>query len=102
MTASATVDLPQPDSPTRPIASLGITLKERRGMTFASPARMKYEIRTSWNSRIGVSVTQRDLAQAHGEQVEADDERGDRGAGDERHVRPDRHHAVGLLHHAAP
>src|SRR6185437_1912737 len=109
MMASATVDLPQPDSPTRPRASRGLMAKLSPGMTLASPARRKNEMRAPSNSRMGVSpsdgrgsVTQADLPEADRQEVEADDERRDRGAGDQRHVRPHRHHAVGVLHHAAP
>src|SRR6266496_875892 len=100
MMASATVDFPQPDSPTRPSASPGRRAKLRPGTTLTSPARMTYEILTSRNSRIGspaVSVPEPD-----GQEIEPDDERGDRRAREERHVRPDRHHAVGVFHHAAP
>src|SRR5437773_2741644 len=105
MMASATVDFPQPDSPTRPSASPGRSAKLRPGTTLTSPARMTYEILTSRNSRIGspaASVTEPELPEPDGQEVEPDDERGDRGAREERHVRPDRHHAVGVLHHAAP
>src|SRR3954454_9262146 len=102
MIARATVDLPEPDSPTRPNASRGWMAKVRPGITLASPARRKNETRALSSSRTGVSVTQADLAQADGEEVEADRQRGDRGAGDQRHVRPDRHHAVRVLDHAAP
>ncbi len=41
MTANATVDLPQPDSPTRPSASPWPSLKLMFGTTFISPARTK-------------------------------------------------------------
>ena len=40
-TAKATVDLPQPDSPTRPSASPCSRLKEMPGTTLISPARVK-------------------------------------------------------------
>src|SRR5258708_38068142 len=92
MIASATVDLPQPDSPTRPKASRGWMAKLRPGMTFASPARKKNEIRALSKARIGVtgSVTQTDLPEADRQQVEADHQRGDHRARDQRHVRPDR------------
>ena len=53
MMLSATVDLPQPDSPTSPRASPWPSAKLSPGMTVTSPARGKYEIRTSWNSRSG-------------------------------------------------
>src|SRR5713101_55194 len=100
MMASATVDLPQPDSPTRPRASRGAMAKLRPGMTLASPARRKNEMRAFSKARIGVaagSVTQADFPEADRQQVEADDERRDDGAGNERHVRPHRHHAVSIL-----
>src|SRR6266852_9854875 len=104
MIASATVDLPQPDSPTRPNASRGWTAKLRPGMTLASPARRKNEMRAFSKARMGaiVSVTQTDLAEADRQQVEADHQRGDHRARDQRHVGPDRHHAVGILDHAPP
>src|SRR5712691_611134 len=98
----ATVDLPHPDSPTSPMASPGAREKLRSGMTLTSPARLKYETRAFSRARIGASVTEPDLTEADGQEVEADHERGDGRAGEERHVRPDRHHAVGVLHHAAP
>ena len=50
-------------------------------MTFTSPARVKYEMRAPSRTRIGASVTEPDLAKADGEEVEADDQRGDRRAG---------------------
>src|SRR4029453_13338535 len=100
--ARATVDLPQPDSPTSPIASPAPRAKLRPGMTFTSPARVKYEMRARSRTTSGASVTEPDLAKADGEEVEADDQGGDRRAGEERHVRPHRHHAVGVLDHAPP
>src|SRR5947208_11606782 len=108
MMASATVDLPQPDSPTRPSASRGLMTKLSPGMTLASPARRKNEMRAFSKARMGVasvtpwSITEPDLPQPNRQEVEADDERRDDGAGNERHMRPDRHHAVGVLDHAAP
>src|SRR3989454_1054172 len=57
---------------------------------------------TSRNSSSGASVTESELPEPDGEQVEADDERGNRRARDERHVRPHAHHPVGVLDHAAP
>src|SRR5258707_3575515 len=109
MMASATVDLPQPDSPTRPSASRGLMTKLRPGMTLASPARRKNEMRAASKARMGAapsvergSVTQADLPEADRQEVEADDERRDDGARDQRHVRPHRHHAVSILDHAAP
>ena len=53
MMPSATVDLPQPDSPTRPIASPGITLQEKSITAGISPARVKKEIDRFSISRIG-------------------------------------------------
>ena len=41
ITAMATVDLPQPDSPTRPTASPGCTVKEKSMTAGISPARVK-------------------------------------------------------------
>src|SRR4051812_17158840 len=102
MIAKATVDLPDPDSPTSPNASRGLMAKLRPGMTFASPARRKKETRAFSSSSIGPSVTQADLPQSDRQEVEAYGQRGDGGAGDQRHVRPDRHHAVRVLYHAAP
>src|SRR5882762_7216917 len=109
MMARATVDLPQPDSPTRPSASRGLMAKLRPGMTLASPARRKNEMRAASKARMGAapsaergSVTQADLPEADRQEVEADDERRDDGARDQRHVRPHRHHAVSILDHATP
>src|SRR5215475_14066411 len=107
MTESTTVDFPQPDSPTRPSASPRPSVRLSFGTTLSSPARRRYEIRTSWNSRRAGgrgadSVTQVDLAEPDREQVEPDHQGGDGDARDQRHVRPYRHHPVGVLHHAAP
>src|SRR6185436_13541430 len=78
MVARATVDFPQPDSPTSPSASPRRSVKLRPGTTLSSPARRTYEIRTSWNSRSGApvaaSVTQADLPEADGEEAEDADE----------------------------
>ena len=41
MIASATVDLPQPDSPTMPTASPGITVRLKSTTAGISPARVK-------------------------------------------------------------
>src|SRR5262249_46639523 len=101
-TARATVDLPQPDSPTSPSASPGAISKLRSGTTLTSPARVQYEIRACSTTRTGVSVTEPDLPETDSEEVEADHQRRDGRAGEERHVRPHRHHAVGILDHAAP
>src|SRR6185503_7319820 len=106
MVARATVDFPQPDSPTSPSASPRLSVKLRPGTTLSSPARRTYEIRTSWNSSSGApvaaSVTQPDLPEPDGEEVERDDQRGDRCARYERHVGPHRDHAVRVPDHAAP
>src|SRR4029450_8732702 len=106
MIARATVDFPQPDSPTSPSASPRLSVKLRPGTTLSSPVRRTYEIRTSWNSRSGApvaaSVTQPDLPEADGEEGERDDQRGDRRARHERHVGPHRDHAVRVPDHAAP
>src|SRR6266849_4402441 len=103
MMPRATVDLPQPDSPTRPSASRGLMAKLRPGMTLASPARRKNEMRAASKARMGAapsvergSVTQADLPEADRQEVEADDERRDDGARDQRHD------AVSILDHAAP
>src|SRR5260221_1233334 len=97
MVASAPVALPQPLSPTRPKASRGRTAKLRAGMTLASPARMKNEMRAPSKARIGVtagdagdvtvSVTQANLPDADRLQVEVGDERRDRDARSQRHHR---------------
>src|SRR4051794_38050750 len=102
MIANATVDLPEPDSPTSPNASRGLMAKLRPGMTFASPARRKNETRALSSSRTGASITKADFPQPYGQKVEADGQGRDRSAGDQRHVRPDRHHPVRVLHHPAP
>src|SRR6267143_3178155 len=98
----ATVDLPQPDSPTSPSASPAFSWKLSPGTTGTSPARVVYATRRSWTSSSGPSVTEAQLPQSDGEQVEADDQRRDRRAREQRHVRPDHHHPVGVLDHAAP
>ncbi len=72
--ASATVDFPHPDSPTSPNASPAPRAKDRPGMTFTSPARVKYEMRAWSRTRIGASVTEADLAEADGEEIETDHE----------------------------
>src|SRR5262245_34414626 len=103
--ARATVDFPHPDSPTKPSASPAPRAKLSPGITTDSPARPRYEMRTSRSSRRGaapVSVTQAQLPQPDREQAEADDEGRDGDARDQRHVGPHRHHAVGVLHHPAP
>ena len=55
MTPSATVDLPQPDSPTRPTASPGRTLTEKSITAGISRSRVKKEIERLSISRIGPS-----------------------------------------------
>jgi hypothetical protein len=55
MTPSATVDLPQPDSPTRPMASPGITVQEKSITAGISRRRVKKEIDRFSISRIGPS-----------------------------------------------
>src|SRR5689334_4995019 len=77
ITAKATVDLPQPDSPTRPNASPCSSLNETPGTTLISPARVKYEIRAFSSSRTGGigSIPHADFAQAVGQQVEAHHQR---------------------------
>ncbi len=44
MTPSATVDLPQPDSPTSPMASPGMTVQEKSITAGISPFRVKNEM----------------------------------------------------------
>jgi len=55
MTASATVDLPQPDSPTSPIASPGWTVQEKSMTAGISLSRVKKLIERFSISRIGPS-----------------------------------------------
>ena len=55
MTARATVDLPQPLSPTRPIASPGITVQEKSITAGISKSRVMNEIERFSISRIGPS-----------------------------------------------
>ena len=55
MTPSATVDLPQPDSPTRPIASPGMTVQEKSITAGISRSRVKKEIERFSISRMGPS-----------------------------------------------
>src|SRR6516162_9263085 len=98
----AIVDLPQPDSPTSPSASPAFSWKLTDGITTASPARVAYATRRSRTSSSGASVTETQLAQADREEIEADDERRDRRARKQRHVRPHHHHPVRVLDHAAP
>src|SRR5438876_10907417 len=102
MIESATVDLPQPDSPTRRSASPARSERSSPVSTGTSPARVVYATRSPWTSSSGASVTEAELPQPHGEKIEADDERGDGRARDQRHVRPHHHHPGGLLGHAAP
>src|SRR6185436_1558142 len=95
MTASATVDLPQPDSPTRPIASPGMMVQEKSITAGISPARVKNEMFRSSTSRIGVAmsaplVLQRLLAQAVGQQIEAEDQRHQRQGRRQSRMRMDR------------
>src|SRR3989442_10718678 len=100
--ASATVDLPQPDSPTSPSASPAFSWKLSPGMTAISPARVVYATLRLWTSSSGPSVTEPQLPEPDREQVEADDQRRDRRAREQRHVRPHHHQPVRVLHHAAP
>ena len=53
MMPSDTVDLPQPDSPTMPIASPGSTEQEKSMTAGISPRRVKKEIDRFSISRIG-------------------------------------------------
>src|SRR5579863_199044 len=72
MMARATVDLPQPDSPTTPCASPGISLRLKSTTAGTSPALVKYETQRLRHSRTGVcslkaSITFREweLRQGH-------------------------------------
>src|SRR4051794_23869634 len=56
MMPSDTVDLPQPDSPTMPIASPGMTVQEKSMTAGISPLRVKKEIDRFSISMIGASV----------------------------------------------
>ncbi len=56
ITASATVDLPQPNSPTSPIASPGMTFREKSITAGISPARVKKEMPRFSMSRIGSAI----------------------------------------------
>ena len=53
MMPSDTVDLPQPDSPTMPIASPGMTVQEKSITAGISPRSVKKEIDRFSISRIG-------------------------------------------------
>src|SRR3546814_1787829 len=104
------VDLPQPLSPTRPMASPGYSLRSRIATALISPARVKSEMRRLSSASTGSrgagagrvrSVTQRYLPQAVGQQVEAEDQRRDGDAGQHRHVGEGKRHRTGLVDHAA-
>ena len=56
MTPSATVDLPQPDSPTRPRAWPGSTVAEKFITAGISPVRVKKEIERSSITRRGSGI----------------------------------------------
>ena len=56
MMPSDTVDLPQPDSPTMPIASPGSTEQEKSMTAGISPRRVKNEIDRFSISRIGCAA----------------------------------------------
>src|SRR5690349_4342492 len=102
MIARATVDLPHPDSPTRPRAAPSCSDRSSPGITVSSPARVAYATRKPWMSSSGASVTEAKLTQSHREEIEADDERRDGRTWHQRHVRPHHHHSVRVLDHAAP
>src|SRR5690554_188580 len=84
MMPSETVDLPQPDSPTMPIASPGMTVQEKSITAGISPARVKKEMERFSISRIGLapsvaavlrawfmaSILQRLFAQRVGQEIE--------------------------------
>src|SRR5262245_20298807 len=92
MMAIATVDFPQPDSPTRPTLSPSSTVSEKSITAGISPARVEYETLRPLISRTGAcsskrrdivgapvvsaspSISKGDLAQSVGEQVEAEDQ----------------------------
>src|SRR5512147_300698 len=85
MMPRATVDLPQPDSPTMPIASPGMTVQEKSITAGISKARAKNEIDRFSISRMGsfratassmaALVLQRLFAHRIGQQVEAEHQR---------------------------
>src|SRR5688500_3738590 len=109
MIAMRRVDLPQPDSPTSPKLSPGMTSSAKSGNATTEPEEDRYStLRSRMESSGSVtaapprSVRERQLAQAVGEQVEAEHERDDREAGEQRHVREHRDHGRRLLDHAAP
>ena len=58
MTARATVDLPQPDSPTSPMLSPGITVQEKSITAGISRRRVKNEIERCSISRMGLDGSQ--------------------------------------------
>src|SRR6476660_7729323 len=83
MMPSETVDFPQPDSPTMPIASPGMTVQEKSMTAGISPFRVKKEMERFSISTIGwtafmaspPSVFQGLFAQRVREQVQAQHER---------------------------
>src|SRR5262245_9917597 len=119
MMAIATVDLPQPDSPTSPTLSPRSTVREKSMTAGISPARVEYETFRSLISRTGAcssnrmgmvarsfspspSIPERDLAQPVGQQVEAQNQGGDRDTRKDRHVRERHRHRAALVDHPAP
>src|ERR671913_2065640 len=108
MIAMRRVDLPQPDSPTRPKLSPGMMSSEKSGKATTEPEEDRYSTLRSRMESSGFvtasrsSIRERQLAQAVGEQVEAEHERDDGEAGEQRHVREHRDHGGRLLDHAAP
>src|SRR5215471_8860778 len=101
MSDMASVDLPQPDSPTRPTLSpalISIEKLEIAGTTL--PLDLYSTVRPLIVS--SGSVIEGELAQPIRQQIEAEDERDDCEARQQCHVRPDRNHRRRLLHHTAP
>src|SRR5271170_4078780 len=104
MMASATVDLPQPDSPTSPIACPGMTRHEKSMTAGISPPRVKNEmprrsISSSGSTIASPSIAQRLLADRVGEQVQAEHERHQRQGRGQGGVSVDAHEASRYVDH---
>src|SRR6186997_1681956 len=66
--------LPQPDSPTRPSTSPGLTAKLTPSTAFTTPARVKKWVRRSWTSRaLALKARIQHVAQPVAHQVDAHD-----------------------------
>src|ERR1044072_5985226 len=105
MTASATVDLPQPDWPTRPTRSSGMMVQAKSITAGISPARVKKEMLRSSRSKIGVvmgSIFQGLLAQPVSQQVETENQRHQRQCRRQRGMRMDRQLLAPLVDGHAP